>query len=1034
MSHQARRFTLAGALLLAALALLVHAAAAATALYPAWTFKPIPSYLPPGVQLHTLLDLGEQGEIVIEYHSNASPGSHYGVVHNGVLTRMFGAGDPAPGGGSFVDLDQTVAYAASPSLVYITTDVNAGGQELKRTYRWNNGALTHLPTQANESFDLSRNDAHGKFISVRALSVEDIEFRITDGVRFSAPISLHMDSAFADPQTRQTLIGITADGAFLVHESIASGAGPCGGGWAAFQMRLFWSGSRSGNIVTSSGAANGCGGSGTNLNTPVMNSAGDILSSEYSYILAPDGTPQTLLTRLRLYPGDGGASSVVAQGEQVGNVGPYYGIEPRAITAWRQPIFMAQGGLPSASAKLYSGPNPGSDAFDGDFLAGFGQDGTPQNLYGFSENGYALVYALLANNSADFAIGRAATEFQWTNPAGGSWGDLSNWSTGSVPGSADEVLFGLAADYAVNFGSRDAGPVRVEAGFVSFNGAELHLLGPLSVSGEASFELASGKLKVDALSVGAQPPVDPANPLSAHVQIINPGTVLTGTTIITVGDAAPGSLTVEDAEVDSGPLSIGNDYAGSATLSGLGAQWFLTGGTAVGYKANGTLNIENGAYLRSNGEVIIGRGEALTTTAAVVEVRNLNAPPPSLGYGNWLILDTLTLGDFRPGELYIANSGQVTQSGAGALLQAGLRAHPGPGFDAFLSVDGSGDSAATPAMLFVDNDVLLGMADGAVVGANLNHGGQFEVSGSDLYLGFAAGSQAVMTVAGINSHDRPARLRVTRLAPLDFSHGICAIGESGAGHLLIHSGGQVECGTIRIGGQPGGDGYVLVDGANGGSTLYTEGGLCIGGDETGLCGGVETGSQGALHLKNSATVSAGRGTLIGPGGKLTGSGDIAVGVLGLYVDPDGVLDPGVNVLTPTLRSRALAPLAGIETGVLQISGTLTLSDSAQVKIDILGPDHYDQLVVSGAVQFNGGTLTLAFGNAYAPRQGDSFQFLLAGSLAGAFSQVQITGLQPGFQYDLEFSGGQLVLTALNDGVADSSPNYNIYLPLAVKGH
>lgn len=1031
MDKSFRLFNLLGAVVLTLLlficgSVLLARAAAPVAAYPEWRFNPLVSFLPPGTQSAALIEIGEQGELVVTYFTNGT--RNYGVAFGGVLTRILAIGDPAPGGGVFVDLNMFQAYAASPTLVYFATHVHEGGQDVLRYFRWNSGALANLPTQSGQEFDFTINDAHGKFISKLVQGEEDTEYRITDGVTFSAPITLHIDNTFDNPQTRQTLIGVTADGAFLVRETFASGTGPCGG-WATSQMRLFWLGNRSGNVVTGSSTANGCGGSGTNIETPVMNSAGDILGWETSYNILPDGTSLSVLTTLHVYPGDGGASSMVAQGEQVGNVGPYWGIQPKAITEWRQPIFIAQGGVPSATARLYSGPNPSTDAFDGDFLAGFGQDGTPQNLYRFSEKGFVQVYAELADSSADFAIGNASTLPKWMNPVGGSWGNANNWSTGNVPGAADEVLFGLAADYAVNFGERDAGRVRIEDGFVTFNGADLTLLGPLSVSGDATFELASGTLDVGEMLIGALPPTNPANPSTAHVQIVNPGTILTGTTVIMVGEAAPGSLFVEDAEVHGGPLSLGNAYAGSAILSGSQTEWFVEGGTSVGYKEPGVLSIENGAYLRSGGEVIIGRGETLQTNPAVVEVRNLNAPPPALGFGNWLILDTLTLGDFMPGELYISQSGQVLLSGD-ALLQAGLRAHPGSGNDAFISLDGSGDTLAITSTLTTANDVLLGMADQASVGAQINVGGYFEIALADLYLGYAPGSEAVMTVAGRNSHDRPALLRVIRPAPLDFSHGICIIGENGVGQLLIHSGGQVECGTIRIGGQPGGSGFVQVDGANGGSTLTTEGALCIGGgDETGLCGEVAE-LQGELRLKNSASVSAGRGTVVGAGGKLTGSGDLAPGTLGLIVEAGGVFDPGsLNVLAPSMPDRGLAPEAGIQTGVLQISGSMTVSQSAQVKFDILGPERYDQLVVSGALQLEGGTLVLNFANAYAPQQGDTFEFLLAGSFAGDFTNVQISGLQPGFQYELDFNGGQLQLTALNDGVPDSQPNYNLFLPM-----
>ncbi len=1013
--------------------------------YHAWAFQPVSSAVPANLPSPSVVEIGEKGELVVEYITASV--KTYGLVFNGLETPLLAVGQSAPGGGTFSDCSCLKAYVVSPSLVYLTTQVNTGGSDEERSFRWDNNTLELLAVPTGARYDPTRNDAHGKFLAFRATDTNHTEYWITDGFNASASILLtnrNNSSGFTVDSHSQQVVGITMDGDFLVYEDINSGSIDCarspmlGSGPSALnavttQTRIFWMGARSDTLASGNSVYSGCVHNGKTVKHPVLNSAGDVISYETT-IAGANGVYTSIFTQLWLIPADGSPTTLVAQGELISNVGPYFYPEPIGLTIERQPIFRADTDSQQTNRRLFNGPNPAMDEFDGNFEAGFGQNGDPLDLFILSETGHALVYAKLADGSFNYALGStAAAAPEWSNANGGAWDNAANWMPQLVPAANDETLFNLDAAYAVNFGNRDVGRVRVENGFVTFNGAELRLLGPLSVSGDAIFELASGKLDTGELVIGALPPVNPAVPSLAEVWL-NQGTTLAGATVIKVGDAAPGRLAVNGAQVDGGPLLIGNAYPGSVTLSGSQTQWFLTGATAVGYKDTGSLDIESGAYLRSEGEVVIGRGEALKNLAAIVEVSNRNAPPPALGFGNWLILDTLTLGDFLPGELYISDSGQVILGFLNdEILQAGLRAHPEPGFDAILSVDGSGDTAATHAMLSVSGNVLLGMASGASVNVEINNGGIFDVSASDLYLGFAPGSEAGMTVAGINSHNTPARLQVTRPAPLDFSRGLCAIGESGAGRLLIHSGGQVECGTIRIGGQPGASGFVMVDGANGGSSLTTEGGLCIGGDLTGLCGGAESGSQGTLELKNSASVSAGRGTLVGPGGKITGSGDLAAGVLGLNVEAGGIVDPGVTVLTSTVLGPALASAAGIQTGVLQINGAMTLTNSAQVKLDILGLADFDQLVVSGTLQINGGTLILAFGNDYAPRQNDTFRLLLTGSVAGDFSAVQITGLQPGFQYDLDFSGGQIQLTALNNGIPINRPTYFVFMPLLAKG-
>jgi len=43
----------------------------------------------------------------------------------------------------------------------------------------------------------------------------------------------------------------------------------------------------------------------------------------------------------------------------------------------------------------------------------------------------------------------ALNEFAWNNPAGGNWGDASNWTPNGVPGSGDRAVIDLEGDYTV---------------------------------------------------------------------------------------------------------------------------------------------------------------------------------------------------------------------------------------------------------------------------------------------------------------------------------------------------------------------------------------------------------------------------------------------------------------------------------------------------------------------------------------------------------------------------------------------------------
>jgi hypothetical protein len=69
-------------------------------------------------------------------------------------------------------------------------------------------------------------------------------------------------------------------------------------------------------------------------------------------------------------------------------------------------------------------------------------------------------------------------------------------------------------------------------------------------------------------------------------------------------------------------------------------------------------------------------------------------------------------------------------------------------------------------------------------------------------------------------------------------------------------------------------------------------------------------------------------------------------------------------------------------------------------------------------------LELDFMNGFAPKTGDKFDFLQSGDavITDNFSEVVITGLEPGFQFVLAPDGvGSYGLVALNDGVSTTVP-------------
>ncbi len=181
-------------------------------------------------------------------------------------------------------------------------------------------------------------------------------------------------------------------------------------------------------------------------------------------------------------------------------------------------------------------------------------------------------------------------------------------------------------------------------------------------------------------------------------------------------------------------------------------------------------------------------------------------------------------------------------------------------------------------------------------------------------------------------------------------------------------------------------------------------------------------------MKNNALVAT-NGTYITPNGVITGTGTLAVNFLGLQ--NDGTLAPGINVLYP------LAPLPHLHP-TLQAHGVRRRRWRFQRHTDHRphrsagdsldrqrAQGQYGSLAVTGTASLDG-VLALNFSNGYAPSQGDTFTFLTAtDGISGTFDSVEISGLAPGFEYELTIVNGQVMLEALNDGV----PLQTVFLPL-----
>ncbi|MAE93033.1 MAG: hypothetical protein CL910_00090 [Deltaproteobacteria bacterium] len=150
------------------------------------------------------------------------------------------------------------------------------------------------------------------------------------------------------------------------------------------------------------------------------------------------------------------------------------------------------------------------------------------------------------------------------------------------------------------------------------------------------------------------------------------------------------------------------------------------------------------------------------------------------------------------------------------------------------------------------------------------------------------------------------------------------------------------------------------------------------------------------------------------GGVIRGTGTL--NVANITFTNNGTISPGSSPGDLTVLGNLLQGASGILE--FEIGGTTTGS--------------FDRLIMSSGTATLGGTLVLAFVGGFAPGLGDTFD-LIVGNASGGFGDVQITGLAPGFLYDLAVGPGGLTLTANSDGSFVPEPATALLLGFGILG-
>lgn len=415
---------------------------------------------------------------------------------------------------------------------------------------------------------------------------------------------------------------------------------------------------------------------------------------------------------------------------------------------------------------------------------------------------------------------------------------------------------------------------------------------------------------------------------------------------------------------------IGFAFDGDVTVHGLAPVGALAsrlegvGDLTVGLSATGKLTVDLGGLAEcKNGFIAKSAGS----------VGNVTVDGSGNGVASeWTLSRDLTVAQSGEGNLQITNGGKVTAN----LTQIG--AEPG----SVGSVSVSGRSSLGPSFFTANDHLNVGFGGRGALTVSL--GGRVAVTGP-LIMDSEETFQSDMTVGGSD----PA----TGLGSVISVNGnvLLGSGEFSNSRMVITEDGTVLCHDATIGGIPGSFSTVEVGVRNGTGVVAQ---FNVSGDLT-----VGEEGHGILILRNSANVTVGGTLFVGRHGAIFGNGTLSAATR--------IIIKGGSVQ------------AGLSPGRLTFNGDFELSEAGVLVMQIGGTTPgttHDQLVINGNASL-GGKLLMKFMGGFAPKMGDHFELLdISGATTGGFSEVEVEGLIPGFQFSTESNGnGQIVLTALTDG-------------------
>jgi hypothetical protein len=574
------------------------------------------------------------------------------------------------------------------------------------------------------------------------------------------------------------------------------------------------------------------------------------------------------------------------------------------------------------------------------------------------------------------------------------------------------------------------------------DGGSLASTGPVHVgdAGAGTLEVDSGTSSVAEVQVGGPPdPGEPAALVARDTARVAADPVGGGHLVVSATSEGPGDLSASRLELGGGGFATARVEAGG--MLRVGGETIV--GAAPGparLDVTGQDALDRPSTLDCGGTLTVGK-DAERSDMEIAGGGLVTAPDVTIGAAHTadalLVLESQESGPLpHSPTLTVADVLEVGQDGAGTLSVGGHGKVTAREVDIGTESGGSGRvNVFTDGELTAGDDIAVGDAGEAVLHIE---GGRVEapvvvLSSTNLTpVGAPPSLVEVIGSTGILNVDN-----LLQVGDANVEHG----GTNGFGVLLVENGGNV----LVLNGMTIANGEVSLlasEGASAGSVTVggplrlvngelsvADGGVVV--STGGVVGAFDGDSQVAIVSSTSRwtvlgdlSAGAGLGTstiTLDFGGRIEVEGAFRCGER-CTIEGTGTIRVGSTDVSPaggTLTNLGtLSP--GHSPGRLRIEGNLALEPTSMARVEVagLGDGQFDVLEVTGDTAL-GGSLEVRFLDGFLPKQGDTIPFLTAGNATtGAFAQVRITGLAPGFRYTIDTTAGVTRLIALSDGAPD----------------